>query len=105
MKYKTEVAHKHDLAYYAKCPECDESYVGKTGRRLQDRFDEHSGQDSKSSILRYSYQEHHKSVSRNDFQILGNGYKKIKLKWKLYTKELYPSLNTQETSVALKLFN
>ena len=34
MKYKTKVAHKHDLAYYAKCPECDESYVGKTGRRL-----------------------------------------------------------------------
>ena len=45
------------MIYYGKCPKCDESYVGKTGRRLQDRGDEHSGKDSKSNILRHSYQE------------------------------------------------
>ena len=28
--------------YNTKCPECDESYVGETGRRLQDRVDEYS---------------------------------------------------------------
>ena len=109
IKDKTKDEHKHDLVYYGKCPECDESYVGETGRRLQDRVDEHSGKDSKSNILRHSYQENHKNVSRNNFQILGNGYKKMKFKRKLsealYIKELRPSLNTQETSVALKLFN
>ena len=77
----------------------------KTARSV----DEHSGKDSKSNILRHSYQKNHKTVSRNNFQILGNGYKKMKFKWKLsealYIKELLPSLNTQETSVALKLFN
>ena len=64
--------------------------------------------DSKSNILRHSYQENHKNVSRNNFQILGNGYK-MKFKWKLsealYIKELRPSLNMQETSVTLKLLN
>ena len=109
IKDKTKDEHKHDLVYYGKCPECDESYVGETGRRLQDRVDEHSRKDSKSNILRHSYQENHKNVSRNNFQILGNGYKKMKFKRKLsealYIIELRPSLNRQETSVALKLFN
>ena len=85
----------------------DESYVRETGKRLQDRVDEHSGKDNKSNILRHSYQENYKNVSRNNFQILGNGYKKMKFKWKLsetlYIKELHPSLNTQEISVVLKL--
>ena len=52
--------HDYDPVYYGKCPEFDESYVGETGRTLQDRVDEHSGKDSKSNILRHSYEENHK---------------------------------------------
>ena len=104
-KTKTKDEHKHDLTYHAKCPECDESYVGETGRKLKDRVDEHSGKYSKFNIVR----QFCKNVSRNNFQILGDGYKKIKFKQKLSetlcVKELCPSLNTQETSVALELFN
>ena len=77
LKYKTKDEHKDDHAYLAKCPECDESYVGEIRRRLQDRVDYHSGKDSKFNILRHSYQDNHKNVSRNKFQILGNGYKKV----------------------------
>ena len=109
IKDKTKDEHKHNLVYRGRFPECDESYVGETGRRLQERVDEHSGKDSKCNILRHSYQENHKNVSRNNFQILGNGYKKMKFKRKLsealYITELRLSLNTQETSAALKLFN
>ena len=65
IKDKTKDEHKHDLVYYRKCPECDESYIGETGRRLQDRVDEHSGKDSKSNIPRHSYQKNYKNVSRN----------------------------------------
>ena len=78
-------------------------------RRLQDRVNDHSGKDSKSNILRHPYQDNHKDVSRNNLQILENGFKKMKFKRKLfealYIKELRPSLNMQETSVTLKLFN
>ena len=60
IKDKTRDEHKHDLIYYGKCPEFDESYVGETGRRLQDRVDKHSGKDSRSNILRHSYEENRK---------------------------------------------
>ena len=60
IKDKSKKQHKHDLIYHTKRPECDESYVGETGGRLQDRFDEYSGKDSKSNILRHSYQDNHK---------------------------------------------
>ena len=56
----TKYEQKH-LIYYGECPKCDESYVGKTGRR-------------------HSYHKSEKNVSRNNFQILGNGYKKVKCK-------------------------
>ena len=48
IKDKTKDEHKDDLVYYVKCPECDEGYVGETGRRLQDQVDKQSGKDSKS---------------------------------------------------------
>ena len=108
IKDKTKDEHKHDLVYHAKCSECGESYVGETGKRLQNPVDEHSGKDIKSNILRDSYQDNHKNVSRNNFEILGNEYKKMKLKQKLsevlYIQELRPFLNKQEASVALKRF-
>ena len=36
IKDKTKDQHKHDLAYYSKCPEttCNEDYLGKTEREL-----------------------------------------------------------------------
>ena len=39
IKDKTKDEHKPNLVYYTKCSECDESYVGETGRRLQDRVE------------------------------------------------------------------
>ena len=107
IKDRRKEEHKHDPAYHPKCTECNEDYIGETGR-LQDRVDEHAGKDSKSNVIRHSYQVDHVNVMQNDFQTIRNGYKKIKFKRKLsealYVKELRPSINTQETSVALKLF-
>ena len=83
--------------------------MGKTGRRLQYRVDEHASKDSKSNFLRHSYQVDHLIVRQNDFKILKNVYKNMKFKRKLsealHIKELRPSLNTQEKSVVLKVFN
>ena len=35
IKDKTKDQHKHNLVYYSKCPEpnCNEDYLGKTGKR------------------------------------------------------------------------
>ena len=109
IKDKTKFDHKHDLVYYVECPECQEDYIGEIGRRLHERICDHSGKDSKSHMLKHSLENNHKQVSFEDFHILRNGYTNSKIKRKiseaLFIKELRPSLNTQETSVPLLLYN
>ena len=60
-------------------------------------------------MLKHSLENNHKQVSFEDFRILRNGYTNSKIKRKiseaLFIKELRPSLNTQETSVPLLLYN
>ena len=60
-------------------------------------------------MLKHSLENNHKQVSFEDFRILRNGYTNRKFKQKileaLFIKELRPSLNTQETSVPLFLYN
>ena len=55
IKDKNKDEHKRNLVYHTKCPEYDQSYVGKTRKRMQDRVDEHSGKSSKSNTLRHIY--------------------------------------------------
>ena len=60
-------------------------------------------------MLKYYLENNHKQVSFEDFRILRNGYTNNKIKRKiseaLFIRELRPSLNTQETSVTLLLYN
>ena len=94
IKNKTKFDHKHDLVYYVKCSECQEDYIREIG---------------KSHMLKHSLENNHKQVSFEAFRILRNGYTNSKIKRKiseaLFIKELRPSLNTQETSVPLLLYN
>ena len=79
------------------------------GRRLHERICDHSGKDSKSYLLKHSLENNYKPVSFEDFPILRNGHTNSKFKRKiseaLFIKELPLSLNTQETSVSLHLYN
>ena len=109
IKDKTKFDHKHDLIYCVKCPECQEDYIGRIGRRLYERICDHSGKDSKSHMLKHSLENNHKHVSFEDLFILLNGHTNSKVKRKtlemLLIKELSPSLNSQETSVLLLLYD
>ena len=109
IKDKTKFDRKHDLVYYVKCPECQEDYIGEIGRRLHERICDHNGKDSRSHMLKHSLENNQRQVSFEDFRILRNGYTNSKIKRKiseaLFIKELRPSLNTQETSVPLLLYN
>ena len=53
MDVKKHDVNKHDLVYYAKCPECHEDYIGEIGSRLHERICDHSGKDSKSHMLKH----------------------------------------------------
>ena len=47
IKGKTKDQHKHDLAYYSRCPEpsYNEDYLDETGRRMIERSADHYGKD------------------------------------------------------------
>ena len=60
-------------------------------------------------MLKHSLENNHTKDSFEDFGTLRNGYTNSKFKRKmseaLFIKELRPSLNNQETSVPLLLYN
>ena len=111
IKDKAKDQHNHDLVYYSKCPEptSTEDYLGETGRRIIERSADHCGKDKQSHLLRHALNNNHKTVDLKDFKIIDSSYHNNRFKRKiseaLYIKEYKPSLNTQEQSVQLKLFN
>ena len=56
IKDKTKDQHKHDLAYYSKCPEptCNEDYLGETGRRIIERSTDHCGKYKQWHLFRHA---------------------------------------------------
>ena len=42
IKERKEEEHKHELVHHAKCAECNENYMGETGRTLRDCVAEHT---------------------------------------------------------------
>ena len=111
IKDKTKDQHKHDLAYYNKCPEptCNEDYLRETGKRIIERSAEHCGKDKQSHLLRHALNNNHKTIDLKNFKITDSSYHNNRLKTKisdaLYIKQYKSSLNTEEQSVQLKLFN
>ena len=51
IKDKTQKCHEHNIVYSVKCPDCDDTYIGESGRRLDERITEHSGKDKTSHIF------------------------------------------------------
>ena len=103
--------HNNDLTYLAKCSEktCSKNYLGETARRINERVLEHVGKDKKSHMLQRTLQSSPPSVSLNEIKILGKGFNNNRVKRKisetLLIKQYWPTLNTQENSTSLELFN
>ena len=111
IKDLTKNQHEHDLTYYSKCPEpnCNENYLGQTGRRIIETKADHCGKDKQSHLLKHALISNHPDVDIKDLNVVdknyhGNKYKR-KLSEALYIKQYRPSLNAQEYSVQLKLFD
>ena len=85
IKDRTTFQHQHDIVYRGKCPEIDclDNYIGEASRRVSERIIDHNGRDRKSHLLRHSIEDNHKNVKRQDFKILGNGYRNNAVKWKI----------------------
>ena len=108
---KTVFKHEHDIVYYANCPEesCPHDYVGESGRRVLERVKDHNDRDTSYHIFKYYVAADHQFSSCDNLRIVDRNYSNNKRKQKiaeaLLIKNLKPSLNVQEKSVALKLFN
>ena len=102
LKDQTKKDHRHDVVYYAKCPEkeCTEGYTAETGKHLTEHVKHHSGKDLKSNLFKHSVEINDKAMTLDDFKIIGKGYKRSQLRLKLaeslHIKEKCSSLNTQE---------
>lgn len=110
IKDKVNFIHKNNIVYLCRCPEdsCIETYIGETNRRIQERILDHNGRDKNSHVYKHSNNVNHKHVWLDDFEILDSNYTstyKRKLSESLFIKKYNSTLNTQENSVKLNLFN
>ena len=102
--------YKSDLTYECSCPEedCHEKYIGETERRFEERIIDHNQRDKKSHMYKHCKNENHPHVWVNNFTIIGSNYGskiKRKISESLLINERKPSLNKQDKSFPLKLFN
>ena len=110
VKDKTDFQHKHNVVYYGKCPNegCKDDYVGETKRRIVERIKDHNSKDNSSHLLKHACENGYTHVWKKDFKILGNNYQPNfirKISESLFIRKLKPSLNVNEKSVPLHLFN
>ena len=87
----------------------DEAHIGEIGRRLSERIIDHPGRDDKPHLDKHAEKTGHKNVNIDHFKIRSNSYKSSKFKRKLaealHIKHERPTLNGEEQSGFLKLFN
>ena len=78
-------------------------------RFIYERVLDHSGGDKNYHILKYQIEKEHPCPQYNNFKVISNGFrnntKRRKLSEALWINNLRPSLNNQENSSPLKLFN
>ena len=111
IKDQTKFEHKYDIIYLATCPEdnCSENYIGESRRWISEIIIDHNGRDQKSHIFKHNSEKCCQHFHTNSFKIIGNGFKNNSFKRKvseaLIIKQIKSSLNIQEKSIELKLFN
>ena len=76
--------------------------MAEIGRKFSESIIDHSGRDDKSHLYEHAEKIGHGNVNIDHFEILWNGYRNNKFKIKLAEA---PTLNVQDQSVPLKLFN
>ena len=78
--------------------------------KLPEEFEKgHTRKYINSHLYKHSIETGHQTLEISDYRIIGNGYKnngnKRKIAEALLIKELKPTLNKQDKSIPLKLFN
>lgn len=109
IKDKTTFDNQYNIVYRASCPNqnCDATYIGETGCRIQERLKNHSGRDHHSHLFKHSLATTNEILTNVDYEILSSSHRHTfnrKIAEALLIKKYQPSLNTQKNSVPLQLF-
>ena len=110
VKDKTKFEHNHDIVYRGICPEtdCSENYLGETARRISERVKDHTVKDVHSHLFKHAVESGHKVLDVTNYSIIGKWYenniKKRKIAEALLIKEIKPTLNRQDQSIAELVF-
>ena len=77
--------HKHDFVYHGKCPSnnCNDDYVGETGRRISEWIMDHNGRDINSHLLKHHMEKEHRCLQTKDSVILSSGFRNNTVKRKI----------------------
>ena len=111
IKDPTPFEKQHDIVYHSFCSaeNCNENYIGESAWRLNERMKDHNSRGRNFHLFKYSVESGHDLVLKNDFRIMGKGYRNNICRRKhvetLLIKKMKHSLNIQEKSVKLDLFN
>ena len=111
LKDPVPFTEKHDVIYRSVCAteSCNEDYVGECARRLHERVKDHNSRDHSSHLVKHAGEIGHLPVDTTNFEVIGSGYRNNArrriIAVVLLVKKLKPTLNIQEKSVPLKLFN
>ena len=108
VKHKVDFQHQNNVVHYGKCPNpiCKDDYISETDRKVIEKVIDHNKQDKKSQ--KHSLEKLHTHVWEHDFKMLGNNYEsyiKRKISVSLFIRQLKPSLNKQDKSIPLNLYN
>ena len=83
--------------------------MGESARQITERIKDQNGRDHTWQVWNHSIEKSHKNVNTIDFKSIDKNFHNNKRKGKiaevLWIKDLRPTLNTQQKSVQLKLFN
>ena len=100
-----------DIVYNSFCSaeNCYENYIDENIQWLDGRMKDHNGRDHNSDLFKHSVESRHDPVLDNDFRIIRKGYmnntNRRKIAEALFIKKMKPSVNIQEKSVKLELYN
>ena len=87
---------------------CKDDCVGETKSHIAERIKDHNSKERSSYLLKHACENGHTRVWEKHFQIFGKNYQlnfKQKLSESLFIWQLKPTLNVNEKSIALHLFN
>ena len=77
IKDPTPFEEQHDIVYHSFCSavNCNKNYIDGGARRLDERIKDYNDRDRSSHLFKHSVESRHNSVLKNDFRIIGKGYR------------------------------